>query len=946
MGVLCSTIEIGNSNENRYYIFSIEFNYYGMDSKQIEEIITIPLEEKIMTIPGLTEFRSSCEYGKSLTTTYFSKKSDYKNTYLILRSIIETLYSELPSDVQKPRLYNSSSDQKSVIAVAFFYDQEIKNPRTWIEKNIKPKLESINGVSEVIVSGGKQEEIQILFDTDKVSHIGQSPSDISSIIQDANTVYKGSKIKNNKDEPFVFNTKIQNTNDINRLPVKVGEGYTILEYVAEIKNDYRDIDEIVRINGKDCVSINIQSSSQSNNIKISKECKEIIDSYKSDNFYYSILYDNGKKQKESFKSVITALLESLLLITFIIPLFFSNIRTTILIIVSIPFVIVWSIGDLALFGFTLNENTLAGITISLGLLVDPILILAENIENSTSESLFIEKCKGLKLTIISASLTTIFSLVPLIFMDSIIPGIKNITYSIIFMTVNSVIIAEFFLPYYLYSEKNISIIPKKVFYKFNRFYNRNTIRLSILSIRKKRSMSVVYIFIALIPFVLFILSGKDLQSLQKDNVIFCSVDFDPEQNVLYTDSIMNSFTEELKKESYIDFVKINSKKGSCEIEVGFDPKKIDYNTASKYINSLSYLIPKGYLYVPELSSKKKVKVTQIEIACIGDENKKCRTYAEEIASIIPEFIPNSSVVLNFKKPETEYKFYPDKTKMAINGSTTSEIGSTLRWMMFGPVSDKWIQEDKEIDIRIIGKGIKNSNLETVENLYIPSNSGSVRLAALGNISKEEGSGRIYRKNGKRCAYITAEIEKSSLSKSLKNIKNAIKNVKLERGYGFSFQKEAEELPEQYKTLFISLICTVIFIFLLLTWLSEKPLQSLLIISIIPASYLLPISIKFIFGTPFELGDITGMAILAGLTVNNTIYITESKHNNYLKVRDKIKSILVSSITTILSSIPLLFTKGDSFSKSMAFFISLGIMASIIICLTVYPAVNMYGKSNR
>ena len=107
-------IEIGESYDGRYTVFSVEFDYYGVDADKIERLVTIPLEEKILPLAELVELNSSAENGKSTTTAYFNKKVDAKNVYLSIGNVVDTLYELLPRDVQKPRIYASDAHSGSV----------------------------------------------------------------------------------------------------------------------------------------------------------------------------------------------------------------------------------------------------------------------------------------------------------------------------------------------------------------------------------------------------------------------------------------------------------------------------------------------------------------------------------------------------------------------------------------------------------------------------------------------------------------------------------------------------------------------------------------------------------------------------------------------------------------------------------------------------------------
>ncbi len=177
-----------------------------------------------------------------------------------------------------------------------------------------------------------------------------------------------------------------------------------------------------------------------------------------------------------------------------------------------------------------------------------------------------------------------------------------------------------------------------------------------------------------------------------------------------------------------------------------------------------------------------------------------------------------------------------------------------------------------------------------------------------------------------------------MDKAVSLIKSDLERVKTEFGYGFSFSREIEESSLSYRLIFEMFLISVFGIFLLLTFLSERCLKSLLIISIIPLSLVLPLAAKMFLSLPLELGDIVGMTVLSGVVVNNSIYLAESKKTKLcFRVREKIKSIFVTSLTTVAGSVPLYFIASDSFSKSLSFFMIFGVAGSLFASLVLFPA---------
>ena len=115
--ILSKDLEIGQSSNNAFSALTVEFESFGLDSKEMEKLITEPFEKKIRALDGVFEIRSLSEYGKSVTTLYMFKSADVENAYLELSHIVEAFHMTLPDFVQKPQIYTSSVDQKPVFMV-------------------------------------------------------------------------------------------------------------------------------------------------------------------------------------------------------------------------------------------------------------------------------------------------------------------------------------------------------------------------------------------------------------------------------------------------------------------------------------------------------------------------------------------------------------------------------------------------------------------------------------------------------------------------------------------------------------------------------------------------------------------------------------------------------------------------------------------------------------
>lgn len=942
-------VEIGDKKNSNYCVLTVEFEYFGIDPKKLEELVTIPLEEKLNSLSSILELSSTVEYSKTLTSVYFSKKENPEKLYLAVRRIADSLYSTLPSDVQKPKVYSSAVADKGSFCVAFIEKENsnIKNSilKNEIESKLKKRIEAINGVSEVVISGGNSEEILINFEPEKLAFLQMSPEELSQTVQNENfNNYTSFIYSGNQKHSVEFNTKINSIEQLKRIPLANNQKLVELENLASINYSPKKETQKAFLNGKECIFLTVKSSSEGNCIKISKESRRILKSFESDNIEYKILYDFGQKQQRLIKNVVFALIQSFLCVVLIIPFFFSSAQKIFLIVLMLPFSCLWTAGILCIIGISVNQNTVAGISIALGLVVDPALVVAELAENSIDKKTFFYRLRKEYTALICASLTTILACIPLFFTESIVPGIKNIAAAVCVMIFVSSVLVLIFLPCFLFNEKEKK--NKNVFRKFTNDFEKKYVRLSFLlsrvSIKHKKIITLCYVFVVILPFFILFAIPKNLKMEVSQNVIFCSVDFETEKSIDFITEKLSVFTKKLLEADFIEFVKTEIKNGSAEFEIGFC-QKIKRAKAASFIQNLKGYAGGGFLFVSGAEEKNQKKHSSIQVAFTGEQTEECRKLAKEAAFTLSQKKEVSNVVLNFKNEQEEYVFIPDFAQVAKIGLNIKELAFYMRWILHGPVCDKWIENGFEQDIRIAGtkstEQLKDFGIEKIKQTVVHSNNSQVFLSGLGKIEKQKTIPKIYRKDGRRCAYITVEIEGLANDRALLFLKNEFQKIDFKNGYSYSLDWQVSQLSQNYRILFCAFAFCFVQIFLLLLMLTENLKKSIQIILTVSACAFLPVFIKLILSEPLFPGDMCGIIVLCGISVNNAIYILESTSKRIeFKVRSKLKSILVSSLTTVAGSLPLLIFGAEQFSKNISFFMFFGILNSVILSLIFLPGI--------
>lgn len=977
MAFLARNMELGQSSSSPYHVFSVRFDYFGMDAQSMEELIAIPLEESVLGMPGLMDMESHSQYGQCSSVFYFYPQQEKKSVYLSLRDKVDSLYQQLPQAVQKPRIYSSDGNSGgggTVISLVVPNAGKSAGIRSYLENQLKGQLESVEGVSEVVVAGGGLQEILVQFQQDRMAAGNINPMAIGQLIQEANDVAEGSYLEGGgRRIPLVFDTRIQNLDQIRQLPLQTGKGVAQLSHFAQIQRHQREPEEIVRVNGEECLSLLVNASYDGNLMEISRHCRRILSESQLSSHDYRILYDRGQEFSQIIRNILVALAQSLVLILLLVPCFFPQWRITGLLLLFLPATVLWTWGQLQLMGFSLNRHTLSGMTIALGLVADTPFVVAEFwTSRRRQKGRFFRELGGIQWSMVASSLTTIFVLLPLYFLDYIVPGIREVALTMALMVTNSLMLASFFFPVFLEvgSGPRRLVLPCQLYLPVKRLFLERCLLLGNYTRRwQQLCLSILCLTVAL-PLVLSMMAGKNLTLEEDSSYLSASVEYDTDMSAAAIDEELGEFIQAVGQLPGITFVTSRSTTGVCRLEMGLAPQSNPTQLEDE-IQRLSHLIKKGSLHL-NLAAVRERQVHQIQVAVVGDQPELCRQYARRYVEAATKMESVRQAVMNFKEPETLVLVRPQRQQLARIGLTLEDLAQSLRWLIFGPVVDKWIQSqgtagatDGEVDIRVVGQSPEESasggnyeeggslqskmNLSQLESMTVPivaagkvdsaGGAGGLPLSALAQVELQPGTGKLYRLNGRPCAYFTLQVAAASTDAARNQVQSLLDSLPMERGYSCHFSREIQQLSRHYSILALSLVAAVVGIYLILCALRERPLEALLVSLLIPASLCLPVLVLALMGRSWESGHLVGMVMVAGLSVNNGIYLIEStKEYMVINIQEKLVSILITSLSTIVGSLPLLLSDSGSFSAALAFFMVWGTAGSLVVSLLVFPAV--------
>ncbi|MCB1158572.1 MAG: efflux RND transporter permease subunit, partial [Leptospiraceae bacterium] len=276
---------------------SIHLDFPGADPLKMEQQITNPIEEAISIVGGIKEMRSFSEAGKMKVNIEFEKETDLNYKILELKERIDLVSHKFPREAHKPGIIKYDPEQVPVFIVSFKSEKmDLTAIREYLERFIKPELESIEGISQIIIAGGRVREVLVSCDRQQMEAYAISLREVVDALSSNNTNQTITKIYKDAREQKVYSDgKFKDLYEIRELPVSLDNGRNpvLIKDIAEVKMAFRDEDSSSRVNAKEMVSLYIYKTYIGDPLHISKQSKKIIEALYHRNTNYEVTFDQG-----------------------------------------------------------------------------------------------------------------------------------------------------------------------------------------------------------------------------------------------------------------------------------------------------------------------------------------------------------------------------------------------------------------------------------------------------------------------------------------------------------------------------------------------------------------------------------------------------------------------------------------------------------------------------
>src|SRR5579862_1586317 len=403
----------------------------GAAPEQIETEISDKIEEAVNTISGIDELRSVSSEGVSQVIITFLLDKDTNIAAQEVRDKVNGVLPLLPKTIQQPRVDKFDPDAAPVLSVALTAGKPVRDITEYADKVLRRQIESVAGVGQVLVLGGRQRQINVWLDSDRLRSYNLTVTDVSRALQTQNIETPGGRVDQGP-QSITLRTRgrVANVAAFGDVVVREMGGHPVrVSDVARIEDGEADQDTVANINGTGTVLLQIRRQSGTNTVEVVRAVKERLDELKADlpaGYSMRVVRDTSDFIEASIHNVEEHLVVGSILAALVVLLFLTNLRPTIISAIAIPTSIIATFGLVWYMGFTLNMMTMLALTLSVGIVIDDAIVVLENIYRFIEEkhhngfTAAVEGTREIGLAVLATTMSLVAIFVPVGFMGGIV----------------------------------------------------------------------------------------------------------------------------------------------------------------------------------------------------------------------------------------------------------------------------------------------------------------------------------------------------------------------------------------------------------------------------------------------------------------------------------------------------------------------------------------------
>ncbi|MGL1957599.1 MAG: efflux RND transporter permease subunit [Colwellia sp.] len=951
----------------------IEVIYPGASPKDIETLVIDPLEEEFSDIDNIKQIESQIKNGGARIEVKFHYGTDPETAYNNVQLAVSSIKPSLPDGVQDLLVLKATPTAVAIVQMAIWSEPIDYKQMEFYAKLLEKRLEAIESVKKADIWGYPQQVVAVDLNLALLKHHKISIVQVNQVLQGrAVNITPGFVDANTRRFNVKASGNFQQLQQLESTIITSTENFVLrLKDVATVSFSDRDPNYLAYFNKKPVIFLTVEQRINTNIFVLTDAIQAEVEAFKQ-TLPSSIKMDVLFEQAESVEARVDGFFNNLwqgLLLVGVLSLLFLGLRESLVVMSVIPLSFLVAIGWLDFSGFGLQQMSIVGLIIALGLLVDNAIVVTESIhrEKDNYDTLAEAAAAGTRKVgwaIISGTVTTMLAFLPMLMLASDTGDfIRSMPVTVVLVLLASLIIALTLTP--LLASKCFTTKPAKI--KTLQYY-LNIFAENIYSswLQKLFTRRLVVLIVAVVSLLamlsLFSSVGLSLFPKAEKPMILIDVDTPPNSSLDYTNDVMQQMTTFIEKQSLVSKVALNVGNSNPRIYYNEIPKR----GVEKYGQVLVVLKKFDQAKVTDLVSvlreefdqwqQAKITVKEFTQGPVTDQPIAIRLTSEslsdleQVANDLADKMASIEGVINIDNPigiaNTELALKIDYDKAGLTNIDVNTLDNTLQSVLSGTYVGRFNDDNGENYPILVRK--KNPDIDTLSNVYVTNSMGQqIPLMQVAKMELQKGQADFFHFQKLRMAKVSADADKGYSIQTLTSILiEYLEQYDLPSGMFYTLGGEEESRKESFSGLAQIMLITAIGIFAILVLQFKSFLQPLIIFSSIPFAMAGSVIGLYITGLSFSMMAFIGLISLFGIVVNNAIILIDTANRNLASGLDKQQAILQASamrftpillttLTTIGGLIPLTIFGGGLWQPLGVVLIS-GLCVSAISSFLLVP----------
>lgn len=955
--------------------------YPGVSAEDVEESVTIPVEQEMQGIDSLEAIRSTTTEGLSTVTLEFDDGLSNEEFASLLQDVRNRFTNvDLPSGTQQAIIDDFTSNDFLPVIEVILHGTDDFTLLDQAARDLAVRIRQRAEVSGVDLIGTRDQQITVLARQESLEYLGVSIDEVVQAIQSRNVTIPAGTV-NSTNREYLLRTvgSIDEVDEFRRIVVRrTGAGIVRLEDVADVELLYEEGGVSGRFNGSLSITLRVNKVPRGNSVGVIESVKEEvkkIESVTPDVVQFTLSNDSTVQIRDSISVLLNNALFGLGLLVVILFLFIG-IRNAIMTALGIPITFAITFVVLELMGETLNSNTLFGMVLVLGLIVDHAIVIVENSFRYLQLGLAkreaaIKGANEVIVPVIAATATTVAAFLPL----TLLPGVIGLFLRVVPLTVAIALIAStfeaaFFLPSHFADWPGGNRQRRmRVFDAFRRGFEK----FSRVAYRFRWITVTVTLIVLIATFSLVPNIQQDLFSAEDFTLFYIELEMPPGTPENRTGEIAARYEERLLPlVGNGEIVSINTTIGFSQQEDG----NVRRNNVAQLVvdlaeieegreRSITEILAEAQTITRDIAGPDTVRFRRatngppsdppVVFRIFGDNYEELRIVSEGIQGRMRTYPELFNIQDNLDAGTPEFRVLIDEERAAALGLSASQIGRFMRTTFDGIPASTIFVNNEEFDVNVRYAGVRNSTVDEIRQLRIPTPDGRfIPFSSVAELQESEALAGINRIDGKREVTITSEtLSEANLGGISRDVEDFFNTAYLE-SYPDVTLSVGGEFAE-FNSLLIQIlrifVIGVLLIYLILGTQFRSYTQPLMILLSVPFAFVGVVLFLVVTGTPLSTTVIYASVALAGVAVNDTIVLVSFINKRRKEgapvgeavveaVSTRLRPIILTSVTTIAGLLPTALGLGGRsvIWGPMASTIIFGLLFSTITALVVVPSI--------